>query len=216
MLHYSTCTTCRELLVVSESGQARHPTCSPTPIEVLTESWVSAVEASDQAGEDKLQAEIDALGQPGTLGMAARWYAEQGWPVFPLLEDSKKPAVRNGFKSATTDVEAVAAWWKNNPMHNIGLPTGHRFDVVDVDGPTGLKSFNDLPDGVMEDIHGKVNTPRGFHFYVLPAGRGNRAGVRPGLDYRGEGGYVCAPPSRFRGRRWSWITRPSLTILNGV
>ena len=48
--------------------------------------------------------------------------------------------------------------------------------------------------------------PKGFHYFVLPTGLGNRAGVLPGVDYLGRNAYVVAPPSQHpSGVRYRWI-----------
>jgi len=58
-------------------------------------------------------------------------------------------------------------------------------------------------------VIGKVITPRcGDHLYVRASGDGNTSGLLPGIDYRGRGGYVVAPPSIGpNGVRYTW-TRP--------
>jgi hypothetical protein len=43
--------------------------------------------------------------------------------------------VPHGVKDATTNRARILAWWTRHPQANIGLATGHRFDVLDVDGP---------------------------------------------------------------------------------
>src|SRR5690606_17894322 len=132
-----------------------------------------------------------------SLGSVALWYAKRGWPVFPLRADgskcdgddkceqacqcSKKPATRHGLKDATLDLDKIKAWWSRHPKSNIGLPTGIAFDVIDIDGPTGIRSLAELGEGVLPEVHGKVSTPRGLHLYVASTGDGNRAGVRPGI-----------------------------------
>ena len=45
--------------------------------------------------------------------------------------------VPHGVKDATTNRARVVAWWTRHPQANLGLATGHRFDVLDVDGPAG-------------------------------------------------------------------------------
>lgn len=163
---------------------------------------------------------------------AALQYASWGWPVFPLIpygvahprtgevSDGKKPATRHGFKEATTDFEQIRKWWAYLPSGvpmNIGIATGVAFDVIDVDPPEGAVSWVAMCDQPnLPDCHGRVSTPSGgFHLYIEPTGQGNRASFRPGIDYRGVGGYVVAPPSveRDRVHTWSWGVYPSPKII---
>lgn len=171
----------------------------------------------DELNLEALQNRIDALDQaPPRLGEAAVVYAEWGWPVFPLLPEQKRPATRHGFKDATTDLDRIRAYWKQNPMANIGIPTGRAFDVIDVDlpdGPESLARMKNLP-----DIHGQVRTASGGrHLLVEPTGRPNGARIFPGIDYRGAGGYVVAPPSWLgsTAQQWKWITKPSPEVRHG-
>lgn len=135
-----------------------------------------------------------------TLHAAALWYAQQGYNVFPLQPGTKIPFKgTRGCKDATNDAAKVAAWWAGAPDANIGLATGHIVDVVDIDGLAGQQSrlaswdmFTAL------DVVGTALTPRpgGMHLFVPASGHGNKAGLLPGIDYRGRGGYVVVAPSR--------------------
>lgn len=193
-------------------GQVSHPTCNPTEVFQLTQQWCDAAQSEDLAEVDRLQAEINKHDRPAQLGSSALWYASQGWPVFPLLPGTKMPATAHGFKDATLDPDEIQSWWWSHPDSNIGLPTGGMFDVIDIDGPQGIASLVELGEDAIPDVHGKVGTPRGFHYYVLSTGDGNRVGVRPGIDYRGVGGYVCAPPSVSEFKKWVWLIQPSPAI----
>lgn len=86
-----------------------------------------------------------------------------------------------------------------------------------MDGPPGYRSLADLRDqGLVPDILGRTVTARGgTHLYIKPTGDGNTAGLRPGIDYRGDGGYVVAPPSRSAatGRHWIWTAPLDLETL---
>lgn len=143
--------------------------------------------------------QIEAITPPPQLLPAALWYAQQNFPVFPIRAGNKTPATRHGFKDATVNPEQIRDWWRNNPDYNIGLATGSQFDVVDIDGYPGVRSWLDHWDDINTDLTrlGVVNTPRpgGTHIYVPPTGDGNSTGVYPGIDYRSTGGYVLAPPS---------------------
>ena len=181
-------------------------------------AYLAQLDAEDDARDARLRA-------PGALAAAATWYASQGIAIFPCMpwdqpanepekERGKRPLGRlvpHGLKDASTDIEQVKAWWAAEPRANIGIPTGGAFDVVDVDGPQGSSSLIEL-----EPIPSlaRARTGRGLHIYVKPTGRGNGANLMPGIDYRGEGGYVIAPPSRhYRGERYyQWCEPPTALI----
>ncbi len=157
---------------------------------------------------------------PLTLLDAAVDYARRGWPVFPLEPGGKRPLGRlapHGLKDATTDLEQIERWWTAEPDANIGLPTGINFDVLDVDGPEALDALERSGPIGAPDVEGPtVATPRGWHGYVARTGRGNTVnlGGLAGVDWRGEGGYVVAPPSRKAdGGTWDWIITGSVLDL---
>jgi hypothetical protein len=107
--------------------------------------------------------------------------------------------VPHGLKEATTNRARVLAWWTRQPLANIGLVTGHRFDALDVDGPEGeaaIRAF--AAEYGLESSGPLVRTGGGgWHYYLAPTGLGNNqpAGLEH-VDWRGRGGYVVAPPSR--------------------
>jgi hypothetical protein len=149
---------------------------------------------------------------------AALAYAARAWPVFPCEPGGKRPLGRlapHGLKDATDALDLIEQMWKAEPTANIGLPTGIHFDVLDIDSADALARFDAAmplasdPDDD-ELVEGPtVQTPRGHHVYVAPSGHGNTVnlGGLPGVDWRGEGGYVIGPPSRRAdGATWSWIT----------
>jgi hypothetical protein len=107
--------------------------------------------------------------------------------------------VAHGVKDATTNRARVLAWWTQHPQANIGLATGHRFDVLDIDGPIGAQAIRTF--AAEHALHSSGPLVRtgggGWHFYTAPTGLGNnRPTGLPQVDWRGLGGYVVAPPSR--------------------
>ena len=135
-------------------------------------------------------------------------YAATGWPVFPCRPGSKEPATRNGFHDATTDPGQIRRWWHREPDRNVAIATGAPGpDVVDVDireGGSGFAALNQaIRAGLIGGHHAIVRTPStGMHLYY--AGTGQRSGSIRGqhLDFRSQGGYVVAPPSRAGGGRY--------------
>jgi hypothetical protein len=122
--------------------------------------------------------------------------------------------VPHGVKDATTNRARILAWWTHHPQANIGLATGHRFDVLDIDGPEGAQAIRTLAAAHgLESSGPLVRTGGdGWHYYLAPTGLGN---ARPeGLehvDWRGRGGYVVAPPSRHvSGHPYQWASSRDL------
>jgi hypothetical protein len=170
--------------------------------------WESRLDAVDAALRGRLQ-------DPMLLSDSAAWYAQQGLPIFPLQPGTKIPlparlnccggSHRRGCLDALAHVGAARAWWREHPTANIGLATGHRVDVIDQDGTEGARRW--CRGGDWPPVLGVVSTPRagGVHRFVRATGRGNGQRIAPGLDYRGRGGYVVAPPSVVEGRRYTWL-----------
>lgn len=141
-----------------------------------------------------------------SLTFAARSLAAAGVPVFPCVVEGKRPLTRRGFLDASSDPEQVAAWWSRTPNANIGIPTGAPSGVVvvdvDVHGPhDGRVAYQRATDaGLVDGVGLLVRTPTGgahFYFPVTP-GKEQRSwqAADVGVDFRGDGGYIIAPPSR--------------------
>lgn len=217
---YTTCRACGTTLqVLDRLATPVHPTCNPAPtfLEDALDRFLAAAQAGDDGEADRLaQLVADAEPRADLPAAAMRYATVFGWPVFPLVPGEKRPLTRHGFKDATTNPDQVRRWWTDTPAANIGLPTGLAFDVIDVDVPAGTLPWLDLVDtGGVPDVHGWVSTASGgTHAYIEPTGGGNLAGsIAPGIDYRGQGGFVVAPPSRRAdGRTWSWTLAPSPVI----
>jgi hypothetical protein len=117
-----------------------------------------------------------------------------------------------GLAEATRNRARILAWWTRHPHANIGLATGHTFDVLDLDGPQAVAALRAYADqhGVELPTGGPVartgRPEQGWHYYLAPAGLGRRPGLLDHLDYQGLGGYVVAPPSRHpSGHPYQWV-----------
>lgn len=144
----------------------------------------------------------------------AQWYARHGLRVFPCKPKEKVPATAHGCKDATTEPGQIAAWWDGIHLFNIGIATGGGLVVLDVDVNHYAGKYGDETLAELEAQHGPLPDTwtcltggGGVHYYfacddpALTVG----TGFAPGLDYRGAGGYVVAPPSRHEsGGDYEW------------
>ena len=109
---------------------------------------------------------------------------------------------------ATLDTDRIEAAWRHRP-YGIGVACGPAgLLVVDLDPakgdqPSGTESLAFLEERAGEELPATwtIGTPRGgrhLYYRQLDRGRplGNTAGrLGPGIDTRGTGGYVVAPPT---------------------
>lgn len=155
---------------------------------------------------------------------AALNLAGRGWRVFPVATPTadggcscgkpcstpgKHPRVKAWDQEATTDEAMIRRWWKRWPDANIGIATGvaSGLVVVDVDAEgAGTPWLNELPDTI-EAVTGSG----GRHILFQHPGGDQQIGNRQkleqqkGVDIRGDGGYIVAPPSLHpSGRRYEW------------
>ncbi len=160
------------------------------------------------------------MGEPvvNKIKEAAEDYIRRGWKVFPVYgitsdgvcachdgagcnSPGKHPRVGSWTKESTLDVKQVSAWWSQWPSANIGLVCGRGMFVLDVDDGKGgtssleklLAEHDDMPETRMHA------TGNGYHL-LFTCGEdifipNSVSKIGPGLDVRGDGGYVVAPPS---------------------
>lgn len=122
---------------------------------------------------------------------AAKKLAKAGYPVFPVKD--KVPSVEGGFYAATTDLSQVAAWIEEGrAQHDVAFATGLPSGVVVMDADTP-EAFEHMRQGHSDPT---VKTKRGGHWYFRHPrnGRVKSGKVGAGLDCKGDGGYVAAPP----------------------
>lgn len=138
------------------------------------------------------------------LGQEALKLAEMGLPVFPAVPNKKTPATDHGFKDASVDPDRLRRWWTATPNFNIGMRTGlpETCTVLDVDIKNGAGGPDSL--AKLVEAHGplpptaQIRTPSGGMQYLFrfePGIRNSASAIAPGIDVRGEGGYILAPPS---------------------
>jgi hypothetical protein len=156
---------------------------------------------------------------PGPLGRAALDLADRRWLVIPCEPHGKRPLTLHGVNDATSSPDTIRGWWSRWPDANIGVATGRvsGLVVLDVDPRNGgAESLARL-----QTEHGSLpRTPTaltgggGAHYLFAHPGAGEvrcRNGLPgyPGIDLKGDGGYVVAPPSTHpTGRPYSWQVTP--------
>jgi hypothetical protein len=122
----------------------------------------------------------------------------------------KHPRTKHGHRDATTARDQIRMWWKTFPRANLGVCTGSGLVVLDVDPRNGGRETLQK----LRAEHGEL--PRtwtvasggdGGHYYFTVEGDvPTRNNLFPGIDLKGAGGFVVAPPSlHASGKRYAWV-----------
>ena len=189
--------------------------------EPVEEAEEAEAEVSEWLGQD-LPPEDEPIADPPMLAAALDYAVRRGWEIFPadISLDKKTGKFRKkSFKSAkhsggakwgkTRDPEQIRRDFTRWPKAGIGIPTGkdNGIWVVEVDTPKGHDVDGIASLRALEEKHGPLpktlmaESPSGsLHYYFKwPDGwveiRNSTSAIAPGIDVRGEGGMVIAPPS---------------------
>jgi len=144
---------------------------------------------------------------------AALKYRSFGWSVIPFRAGTKRPMVRwRQFQTARPSEDTLRRWFADHPDANLGIVTGRVSDLVVLDIDPKFGGDDSLIE--LEHRHGPLpETPEvltgggGRHLYFRhPGGElRNRVNLLPGIDLRGDGGVIVAPPSIHpSGRPYVW------------
>lgn len=155
---------------------------------------------------------MNAVPNPDMFALPEKWrqLVELGFSVFPVERAGKKPLVPwKAYQTVRADLSTVRGWSQRDC--NIGIATGAISGaiVLDLDTADAVREAEAL--GIPATL--SVKTGKGLHVYFRhPGGTiGNRTGLRPGWDIRGDGGYVVAPGSLHpSGAVYAWDNPPGL------
>jgi len=148
--------------------------------------------------------------QNNVLQAALRYAEKMNFSVIPV-QGNKKPYIQwTEFQKRRATSNEIKTWWTKWPGAMIGIVTGASSGifVIDCDTREGFEAIQKLmPDSLIIPIS---RTPRGgWHLYFLmPSDCKLTVGtaIMPGVDFRGEGGYVIAPPSvNSNGKKYTWM-----------
>lgn len=161
----------------------------------------------------------DSGSSSGLLLKAALDYGRLGWSVIPVEARGKRPLIRwQVYQSRRADPLEIAEWFRRWPDANVAVVTGvvSGLVVLDLDPRHGAaESLQRLQreHGPIGETVEAVTGGGGRHLYFAHPGEivRNRVGLAPGVDLRGDGGYVVAPPSvHASGAPYRWTCSPDV------
>jgi len=151
-------------------------------------------------------------------------YIGLGWSVIPVDSRNKggAPFAWKEFQERCAGIEEALSWWRRWPEYGIAIVTGgiSNLVVADLDrhdGQDGV-AVAEARFGLEASGPYVVTGGNGQHLYFLHPGFpvGNRTGVgalAPGVEIKGDGGFVYAPPSlHASGNSYSWEDPPWLDV----
>ncbi len=136
----------------------------------------------------------------------AEKYISLGWSLIPLKPRSKEPLITwQGYQTQKASIQQVQDWLLKWPEMNLGVVTGaiSQIVVVDLDGTVGmLYGRKNAAQSSVASITG--NGKQVFYKWTEHVDNSVKK-VAPGVDIRGDGGYVVVCPSIHpNGKRYRW------------
>jgi hypothetical protein len=150
----------------------------------------------------------------------ALYHATQGYRVFPLMPGEKPPVIPRqrggrGCLDATADLDRIERWWAEYPNANVGIATGDALLVIDVDPRKCDRWLDSLHELALPPTFTIRTWSGGWHLYfsMPPDGRITiGSNLLPGIDWRGNGGYVVGAGSIVKGIAYTIAKNKNLPI----
>lgn len=134
--------------------------------------------------------------------------AKQGYAVYPLIENTKKPPKGvAGYKAATIDQGTIFTWFEKHPAYNLGLQLDSSdLLVVDVDmhdptknGRNSLVQLFKQGQTLPSDTYIEGTANGGLHYFLKYAGaKVRKVDVWPGIDLLSD--FTVIAPSEINGK----------------
>jgi hypothetical protein len=155
---------------------------------------------------------------PHDIRDAALAYRARGWSVIPVRPREKRPLMPwQLYQQQLPTLDEIERWYARWPEANVGIVTGalSGLVVVDVDprhgGDDSLKTWQREHGRLPRTVEARSGGGGRHLYFAHPGGIvHNRVAFLPGVDLRGDGGLIVAPPSVHpSGRRYEWIVDPT-------
>jgi len=154
---------------------------------------------------------------PGAIREAALAYLARGWSVIPVRPREKRPIVAwQVYQAQLPTRDEVERWYARWPEANVAIVTGalSGLVVIDVDprhgGGDSLEAWEREHGRLPRTVEARSGSGGRHLYFAHPGGVvHNRVAWLAGVDVRGDGGVVVAPPSVHpNGRRYEWVVAP--------
>ncbi len=173
-----------------------------------------------------MTASITPIHPERTPGSMALQYAVIGWhvvPCWPIREGKcacgtacKSPGkhpvshlAQMGQKSATTDPDIIAAWWKVMPDANIGVylaPSG--LCAIDIDprngGSESIETLESEHGEIYSDVLAYTGGGGEHRVFEAPTAGGLPGKLAPGVDVKLDGYIIVEPSNHPSGGSYQW------------
>lgn len=148
-----------------------------------------------------------------TVQSSALEYLARGWSVIPIRAHDKRPLLPwQGYQHRRATPEEIAGWFRHSPEPNVAIVTGaiSGLVVLDVDvahgGEASLAGLVHEHAVLPPTLEARTGGGGRHLYFTHPGGVvHNQVALADGIDLRGDGGYVVAPPSLHpKGIHYAW------------
>ena len=146
--------------------------------------------------------------------LAALTYAQYHWSVIPIRAVDKRPLIKwQEYQQRRATENEINEWFHRWPTANVGIVTGSISGIVvlDIDpqhgGDQSLTAWEKQHSPLPRTVEVKTGGGGRHLYFKHPGGVvHNKVGIAPGIDIRGDGGCIVAPPSiHSSGNHYLWV-----------